>query len=129
MQSACHGLIYSTPRLHGVVSVTVDSPEKQRGGDIGYCRGAVDQAWSPAEVAAAVVFELTLSGCDLSTATTPCKRGALQRNVGRLTVGSANDRSRRDSRQQQNAEPHLRQFAVDPHGKAGSRCDIISVRC
>jgi hypothetical protein len=54
-----------------VVSVTVDSPEKQRVGDIGLCHGAADQDWSSADVAAAVVFELTPSGCDLSTDTTP----------------------------------------------------------
>jgi hypothetical protein len=57
-----------------VVSVTVDSPEKQRVGTIAQCHGAVDQAWSPAEVAAVVVFELTLSGCDLSTDPTPYER-------------------------------------------------------
>jgi hypothetical protein len=39
-----------------VVSVTVDSPEKQRVGTIAQCHGAVDQAWSPAEVAAVVVL-------------------------------------------------------------------------
>jgi hypothetical protein len=49
------------------MSVTVDSPEKQRVGIIGYCHGAADQGWSSAEVASAVVFELMLSGCDLST--------------------------------------------------------------
>jgi len=48
------------------VSVTVDSPEKQRVGTLPSCHGAADQDWSSAEVAAAVVFELTLSGCDLS---------------------------------------------------------------
>jgi hypothetical protein len=59
--------------LHAAASVTVDSPEKQRVGVIGYCHGAADQGWSSAEVAAAVVFALTLSGCDLSTAT-PARR-------------------------------------------------------
>jgi len=39
------------------VSVTGDSPEKQRGGMIGHCHGAADQAWSSAAVAAAVVFQ------------------------------------------------------------------------
>jgi len=39
------------------VSVTVDSPEKQRGGIIGPYHGAADQAWSSAAVAAAVVFQ------------------------------------------------------------------------
>jgi hypothetical protein len=57
------------------MSVTVDSPEKQRVGDIGLCHGAADQGWSSADVAAAVVFALTPSGCDLSTDTTPCQRG------------------------------------------------------
>jgi hypothetical protein len=39
------------------VAVTGDSPEKQRGGIIGHCHGAADQAWSSAAVAAAVVFQ------------------------------------------------------------------------
>jgi hypothetical protein len=39
------------------VSVTGDSPEKQRVGIIGHDHGAADQAWSSAEVAAAVVFQ------------------------------------------------------------------------
>ena len=39
------------------MSVTGDSPEKQRGGMIGPCHGAADQAWSSAAVAAAVVFQ------------------------------------------------------------------------
>jgi hypothetical protein len=39
------------------VSVTVDSPEKQRVGIIGHYHGADDQAWSSAAVAAAVVFQ------------------------------------------------------------------------
>jgi len=39
------------------VAVTGDSPEKQRGGTIGHCHGAADQAWSSAAVAAAVVFQ------------------------------------------------------------------------
>jgi hypothetical protein len=56
------------------VSVTVDSPEKQRVGIVGYWHGAADQDWSSAEVAAAVVFELTPSGCDLSTGTPPRHR-------------------------------------------------------
>jgi len=38
------------------MSVTVDSPEKQRVGDIGLCHGAADQGWSSADVAAAVVL-------------------------------------------------------------------------
>jgi hypothetical protein len=42
-----------------VVSVTADSPEKQRVGMIGHCHGAADQAWSSAEVTAAVVFRLS----------------------------------------------------------------------
>jgi hypothetical protein len=37
------------------VAVTGESPEKQRGGIIGHCHGAADQAWSSAAVAAAVV--------------------------------------------------------------------------
>ena len=61
-------------RLHTRVSVTVDSPEKQRVGIIAQYHGAADQDWSSAEVAAAVVFELTPSGCDLSTDTRVCKR-------------------------------------------------------
>jgi hypothetical protein len=65
-----------------MVSVTVDSPEKQRVGIIGHCHGAADQAWSSAEVAAAVVFELTPSGCDLSTDTTPDKHGGSQSPFG-----------------------------------------------
>ena len=65
------------PRSRAGTAVTVDSPEKQRVGNIDYCHGAVDQAWSPADVAAAVVFELTPSGCDLSTAIPPRKRGSL----------------------------------------------------
>jgi hypothetical protein len=40
-----------------VVSVTADSPEKQRVGMIGHYHGAADQAWSSAEVTAAVVFQ------------------------------------------------------------------------
>ena len=39
------------------MAVTGDSPEKQRGGMIGHCHGAADQAWSSAAVAAAVVFQ------------------------------------------------------------------------
>jgi len=61
-------------RSYSGVSVTVDSPEKQRVGTIAQYHGAVDQAWSPAEVAAAVVFELTPTGCDLSTDTPPYER-------------------------------------------------------
>jgi len=53
----------------------VDSPEKQRVGNIAQYHGAADQTWSSAEVAAAVVFELTQSGCDLSTAATPDHHG------------------------------------------------------
>jgi hypothetical protein len=60
MQAYCHVL----------VPVTVDSPEKQRVVIIAQYHGAADQAWSSAEVAAAVVFERTPSGCDLSTGTT-----------------------------------------------------------
>jgi hypothetical protein len=67
-------LRYWPLRLNDGVPVTVDSPEKQRVGVIDLCHGAADQAWSSAEVAAAVVFELTLSGCDLSTVTPPFKR-------------------------------------------------------
>jgi len=47
-----------------VAAVTVDSPEKQRVGNI-----------AQYHVAAAVVFELTQSGCDLSTAATPDHHG------------------------------------------------------
>jgi hypothetical protein len=65
------------------VSVTVDSPEKQRVGVIGYCHDAADQGWSSAEVAAAVVFELTRSGCDLSTATPAHSHLRLQHRGGR----------------------------------------------
>jgi hypothetical protein len=63
------------PWSSGVAAVTVDSPEKQRVGNIAQCHVAADQAWSSAEVAAAVVFELTQSGCDLSTAATPDHHG------------------------------------------------------
>ena len=67
--AACYQL-----RSHERLSVTVDSPEKQRVGIVAQCHGAVGQDWPPAEVAAAVVFELTPSGCDLSTATRSRKR-------------------------------------------------------
>jgi hypothetical protein len=66
MQASCHA----------VVPVTVDSPEKQRVGIITQCHGAADQDWSSAEVAAAVVFELAPSGCDLSTANRPPRQHA-----------------------------------------------------
>jgi hypothetical protein len=65
------------------VSVTVDSPEKQRGGIIGSYHGAADQGWSSAEVAAAVVFALTLSGCDLSTDTPACRHHACSATISR----------------------------------------------
>jgi len=48
-------------------SVTVTSPEKQRGGNIGFCHGAVGQDWPPAEVAAVLFFTRSRSGWDLST--------------------------------------------------------------
>jgi hypothetical protein len=63
---------------HVVVPVTVDSPEKQRVGTTGWCHGTADQDWSSAEVAAAVVFKLTPSGCDLWTGTTTCQHARLR---------------------------------------------------
>ena len=41
--------IVMTAALAGAASVTVDSPEKQRGGIIGPCHGAPDQEWPGAE--------------------------------------------------------------------------------
>ena len=73
-QVPLHGPRSYQSRSHEQVSVTVGSPEKQRVGSNGLCHGADDQAWSSAEVAAAVVFELMPSGCDLSTDTRSCKR-------------------------------------------------------
>src|SRR4029453_3328590 len=98
-------------------SVTVDSPEKQRGDVICWCHGAADQAWSSADVIAAVVFELTPSGCDLSTDTTPCQcvgHGGVASAGGR-SVGEANDRSRRDSVSGQNTEQATSASAMAMH--------------
>jgi hypothetical protein len=63
-------------------------------------------------VIAAVVFELTPSGCDLSTDTTPWQcvgHGGGEFAAGR-SVGVANDRSRRDSvSRQKHGAGHLRE--------------------
>ena len=63
------------PRSQGGAPVTVDSPEKQRGGIIDPCHRAPDQEWPGAEGAAELFFVRSRSGCDLATGAAPCERG------------------------------------------------------
>ena len=112
--------------LHGMAPVTVDSPEKQRVGIIAEYHGAADQDWSSAEVADAVVFELTLSGCDLSTDTMPCKPAVSRAHsvLADRSVGGANDRSRRDGVSGQNMEP-----ATSARTKPGPSAKALNNEC